>query len=346
MKKILFTGGGSAGHVQPNIAIMENLIQSGEAELCYMGSDGIEKKLVAPLKIPYFTIDPPKLKRSVCLSNLKIPFAFKKAVKKAEEGLRVFKPTLVFSKGGFVALPVVVAAHKMGIPCLTHESDLSAGLANRLMARRCEKVLTSFPETADKFKNGKFVGSPMRLSLFDRDRAASRKKYGFSEFSKRKTLLVFGGGSGAKKLNEALLQALPVLSKSYDILHLCGAGNGVFCNYKGYVQKEFETDMGSAYAACDLVVSRAGSNAVFEILALKKPALFVPLGGESRGDQAENAAYFEKKGLARVLPENRLSCLAEEIEKTLADEKMKERLILSDFSGGNERILREIRKYL
>ncbi len=346
MKKILFTGGGSAGHVQPNIAIMEDLIKNGEAELCYMGSDGIEKKLVAPLKIPYFIIDPPKLKRSVCFSNLKIPFAFKKAVQKASEGLRAFQPSLVFSKGGFVSLPVVVAAHKMGIPCLTHESDLSAGLANKLMARRCEKILTSFPETADKFKNGKFVGSPLRSSLFGRDRAAARKKYGFLEFSERKTLLVFGGGSGSRKLNEALFQALPVLSKSYDILHLCGAGNGMFCKYKGYVQKEFETDMGSAYAACDLVVSRAGSNTAFEILALKKPALFVPLGKESRGDQAENAAYFEKKGLARVLPENKLSCLAEEIAKTLADERMQERIALSDFSGGNGRILREIRRYL
>ena len=198
MKKILFTGGGSAGHVQPNIAIMQEIISSGEAELCYMGSNGIEKQLVLPLKIPYFTIDPPKLKRSVCFANLKIPFAFKKAVQQASEGLHAFHPNLVFSKGGFVALPVVVAAHKLGIPCLTHESDFSAGLANKLMARRCEKVLTSFPETADKFKNGKFVGSPLRQELFLREKKSAREKYGLPLQTNRKTLLVFGGGSGSK----------------------------------------------------------------------------------------------------------------------------------------------------
>lgn len=346
MKKILFTGGGSAGHVAPNIAIMQEIISSGEADVCYIGSNGIEKKLVLPLKIPYFTIDPPKLKRSVCFSNLKIPFAFRKAVQKATEGIQAFQPSLVFSKGGFVSLPVVVAAHKLKIPCLTHESDFSAGLANKLMARRCEKVLTSFPETADKFKNGKFVGSPLRRELFLRDRKSAREKYGLPTQSTRKTLLFFGGGSGSKKLNDAVRNFLPNLSQKYDILHICGAGNEVFAKYPGYRQIEFERDMGSAYAACDMVISRAGSNTVFEILALKKPSVLVPLGEASRGDQAENAGYFEKKGLVRVLSEERLSKLPEEIEKTITDEKLYENLSVSEFSGGNERILQEIRKYL
>lgn len=346
MKKILFTGGGSAGHVAPNLAIMQEFILSGEADICYMGSNGIEKRLVSALKIPYFTIDPPKLKRSVCFSNLKIPFEFRKAVQKASEGLQAFGPSLVFSKGGFVALPVVVAAHKLKIPCLTHESDLSAGLANRLMARRCEKVLTSFPETADKFKNGKFVGSPLRLELFLSDRKSAREKYGFLQKTDRKTLLVFGGGSGSKRLNDWLRSALPTLSKSYDILHVCGYGNERFANYPGYKQIEFEPDMGSAYAACDLVISRAGSNTVFEILALKKPSILVPLVAGSRGDQLENAEYFAKKGLVHILSEEHLSDLPSEIEKAFADQKMQELLSVSEFSIGNKNVLREIRKLL
>lgn len=346
MKKILFTGGGSAGHVVPNVALIEEILQTGEADLCYVGSNGIEKGLIKPLKIPYYTINPPKFRRGLYLSNLRIPSAFKKAVEEAKEGLKAFSPSVVFSKGGFVALPVVVAASKLSIPCLTHESDRTAGLANRLMARRCEYVLTSFPETADEFKNGKYVGSPLRKELFRKDRAAARKKYGLSENAKRKTILFFGGGSGSKTLNEAVKKHLFELSEKYDVLHVCGKGNATHDRAKGYVQIEFEKDMGSAYAASDLVVSRAGSNAVFEILALKKPSVLVPLQGQTRGDQAENAKYFARKKLARVLFEKELNALPEAIEAALADDKLKEFLAVSDFSSGNDNILREIRRYL
>lgn len=342
MKKILFTGGGSAGHVVPNIALIEAL--KAEADVCYMGTDGLEKSLIAPLKIPYYEISCPKLIRSFSLKNLKIPAEFFRAKKKAAEGLNTFRPDVVFSKGGYVALPVVFAAKKLKIPCLTHESDLSPGLANRLMAGKCRYVLTSFPETAEKIRNGKYCGSPLRAEIFGGDRAEARKKYGF--VGGRKTILVFGGGSGSRAINEGLRKYVAQLAKNYNILHLCGKGNVAESNIPGYVQKEFETDMGAAYAAADLVISRAGSNAVFEILALKKPAILVPLEGQTRGDQAENAAYFQKKKLCRVLKQSELDFLPEAIEDALRDEELVSALAVSDFSGGNANILHEIRRFL
>ncbi|MBQ5927490.1 MAG: UDP-N-acetylglucosamine--N-acetylmuramyl-(pentapeptide) pyrophosphoryl-undecaprenol N-acetylglucosamine transferase, partial [Clostridia bacterium] len=308
MKKILFTGGGSAGHVTPNIAIIKEILEKGIADVCYIGSGGLEKDLILPLKIPYFQIDPPKLVRSFTWKHFTLPARFFKAVKKAEQGLKAYKPDLVFSKGGFVSLPVVFAASKLKIPTLTHESDLTCGLANRLIAKKSKLILTSFPETAEKFKNGKYVGSPLRKEIFIGDREKALQKYGFD--GKKKILLVFGGGSGSQTINDGLKNALSELLKRYDILHLCGKGNGAQNRIKGYRQVEFEKNMGDAYAVADLVVSRAGSNAAFEILALKKPALFIPLTKSSRGDQLLNAEYFTQKGLAKTLPERDISALS------------------------------------
>ncbi len=342
MKKILFTGGGSAGHVVPNIALIEAV--RDEADVCYMGTDGPEKGLIVPLKIPYWEISCPKFIRSFSFRNLKIPAEFLRAEKKALEGLKAFRPDVVFSKGGYVALPVVFAAKKLKIPCLTHESDLSPGLANRLMAKKCRYLLTSFPETADKFKNGKYCGSPLRKQLFEGRRAEALKKYGLP--AGRKTLLVFGGGSGSRAINDALRKNVSRLCKKYNVLHLCGKGNAVESNIPHYVQKEFETDMASAYAAADLVVSRAGSNTIFEILALKKPAILIPLEGQTRGDQAQNAAYFQQKHLCRVLKQSEADFLPEAIEDALTDTELISALAVSDFSSGNANILHEIRRFL
>ncbi len=342
MKKILFTGGGSAGHVVPNIALIEAL--KGEADICYMGTDGTEKSLIVPLKIPYWEISCPKFIRSFSFKNLKIPAQFLRAEKKAVEGLKTFRPDVVFSKGGYVALPVVFAAKKLKIPCLTHESDLSSGLANKLMARKCKYVLTSFPETAEHFRNGKYCGSPLREELFRGDRAEARKKYGLSP--NKKTVLVFGGGSGSRAINDAVRKYAAQLCRTYHILHFCGRGNVVESTIPGYIQKEFEPDMGSAYAAADLVVSRAGSNTVFEILALKKPAVLIPLEGPTRGDQAQNASYFQKRRLCRVLKQSETDFLPEAIADAFADEELLSALAVSDYSGGNANILHEIRRFL
>ncbi len=344
MYKIVFTGGGSAGHVIPNVALIDELLKTGEAELCYFGSSGIEKEIVAAKKIPYFEIDAPKLKRSwkAIKSNLKIPFEFSKAVKKAEEGLKTFSPDVVFSKGGYVALPVVFAAHKLRIPCIAHESDFSIGLANRLSAKKCTALLTSFPETAKKLRNGKFSGPPIRAELFGHSRSAAKRE--LCEGTSRKVILVFGGGSGSEVLNEAVRKIAPKLAERYFILHVCGKGKTIDCRIKNYKQAEYLSDMGAAYACADLVLSRAGAGTVFELLALKKPSILVPLEGQTRGDQMENAAYFEKKGVCRVLRQSDLDCLAVEIEEALSDEKLKRNLAVFSYPLGNENLLHEIRQ--
>ena len=348
MKKILFTGGGSAGHVFPNVALMEELLSSGEADVCYMGTNGIEKTVLAEWKIPYYEITCPKLVRGGGFKgfkqNLGIPFFLSKAIKQAQKGLAIFQPDLVFSKGGYVALPVVLAAKKLGIPCMCHESDFSAGLANRMSAGKCQTVFTSFPETAKTFKNGKYSGAPIRRSILSAKKAESRKFFDIPV--REKVLLIFGGGSGAAALNDAVRKHLKTLVKSYTILHVCGKGNVIENNLKRYRQFEFVKDMGMAYACADVVVSRAGSNTVFEILAMKKPSVLVPLAAQTRGDQAENAAYFERQGLCYVLEQSRLNELCEYVEKAFCDKKLQERLYSAAFARGNERILREIRQFL
>ena len=348
MKKILFTGGGSAGHVIPNIALMEELLAEGKIDVCYMGTEGIEKELVTAQNIPYHTISCPKLVReknfSALKNNIRIPLAFQKAVKEAERGLALFQPDLVFSKGGYVALPVIFAAKKLKIPCIAHESDLSLGLANRLSAKKCKTLLTSFPETAKDVPNGKYGGAPIRRSVLSVNREEAGEKLGIDK--KQKVLLVFGGGSGSKAINDALRNTLKTLTKNYLVLHVCGKGNAVESSFKNYRQYEFIADMGTFYAVADLVVARAGAGTIFELLALKKPSLLIPLSGASRGDQKQNADYFRQKGLCRVLPQTEIEKLGEEIDAAFLDEEMKTRLLNSNYAQGNARILGEIRSVL
>ena len=347
MKKIAFTGGGSAGHVLPNLALIEDL-DLGKTDVCYIGTDGIEKGLVAAQKIPYFEISCPKLIRGGGLKglwkNLRIPFAFLRAVKQAEQGLKTFQPDVVFSKGGYVSLPVLCAAKKLRIPCFSHESDYSLGLANKLGAKYCEYVFTSFPETAEKLKNGKYVGALLRKSTLYTDRTHARKKFGVSPSAT--VLLVFGGGSGSETINETVRRHAKALTEKYTLLHVCGKGKRVESNLKNYLQFEFITDIGSAYACADLIISRAGAGAVFETLAHKKRALFIPLDNGSRGDQKQNADYFAQKGLCRVLPQSKIDELPMEIEKTLLDERLKEKLQAHSVLCGNGNVLRVLYEYL
>lgn len=348
MKKILFTGGGSAGHVIPNLALIEELLSEGETDVSYMGTGGIEKRLIEEWDIPFHEIECPKLIRGKSWSafkrNLHIPAEFHRAKKQALADLQKIKPDVVFSKGGYVALPVVWAAHKLRIPCFSHESDYTPGLANRLLARKCKYVFTSFPETAKRLPHGKYSGAPLRRSIFNATRAEARKRLGIPFTAK--VLLVFGGGSGSAAINEAVRTHLKALTEQYFILHVCGKGNLVESNVKNYRQFEFVADMGMAYACADLVLARAGAGTVFELLALKKPSLLVPLEGQTRGDQAENAAYFQQKGLCRVLKQNLLFTLPQAVDEAFLDEEMKARLQTSDFCQGNENILRELKKAL
>lgn len=346
MMKILFTGGGSAGHVVPNLALIHELRAEGKADVCYIGTNGLEKSLVLQRKIPFHEIVCPKLTRGGGVRgfwrNTKIPVQFFRAVREAEEGLRAFRPDVVFSKGGYVALPVVFAARKLKIPCFAHESDFSLGLANRLSAKKCDAVFTSFPETAQTLKNGRYVGALLHPALFEANEKAARKTFGIPE--QAKVLLVFGGGSGSTAINEALRARLPRLTKKYFVLHVCGKGNLVQTNIPNYRQESFLSDMGSAYACADLILSRAGAGAVFETLALHKPALFVPLEGATRGDQKENAAYFARKGLCRILPQAELSSLADAVDDAFADEGLRERVRGATIPTGNHAVLQALRR--
>ncbi len=348
MKKILFTGGGSAGHVVPNIALMEELLSEGNVEVCYMGTNGIEKDLIADWGVPYYEISCPKLIRGKSWAawkrNMRIPTELHRAKKQALDGLRKFQPDAVFSKGGYVALPVVAAARKLGIPCFAHESDYSPGLANRLTARKCKYVFTSFPETAKRLPHGKYSGAPLRRAIFNATRAEARKRLSIPFDAT--VLLVFGGGSGSAAINDALRKHLKTLTEKHVVLHVCGKGNLVESNLKNYRQFEFIADMGMVYACADLVIARAGAGTVFELIALRKPSILIPLEGQTRGDQAENAAYFKSKGLCRVLKQDLLFTLPHAVEEAFADEEMKRRLQNSDFHPGNGMILQELRKTL
>lgn len=340
MKKITFCGGGSAGHVVPNIAIAEEAIK--KYAVSYIGTDGIEKTICQEKNIPFTSFNGVKLVRGKIIKNLSIPFKLVKSVKECIKILKKEKPDLLFCKGGYASLPPALAAHRLKIPILTHESDLSAGLANKIIARKAERILTSFPETAKKFKNGVYTGSPIRKSLFNNSKLSAKNQLGLDL---RPTVLVFGGGSGSQKINETLRKILIPLCKKYNVLHICGKGNAVENSVYGYKQIEFCEDMGTAYACADYAVARSGSNSVFEILALKIPCLFIPLANSStRGDQIENAEYFKAKGLCRVLEENRLtpSTLTSEIESLIADDKIKTALDNHNSECGNKNIMTEI----
>ncbi len=343
MSYLLFTGGGSAGHVVPNLALIEAL--QTKYPVAYMGTGGIEKKLLSAYDIPFYEVNCPKFRRKVTLSNLTIPFSLFKAVRRAEELLRENPPALIFSKGGYASFPAVWAGSKLKIPVLTHESDISAGLCTKLIAKKCEYVLTSFPETAEQFQNGLCVGSPIRCELLSGNRALARRKYGFTD--KKPVLLTLGGGSGARALNEFIQKNLNALLPHFQILHLCGAGNLPSVTARGYVCLEYERDMASAYAAADCALARAGSNTAFELLALKKPALFVPLEKGSRGDQLLNARSFEKRGLCRVLREqDLLQNGVSQLKSLVADERLKEALSLEKITSGTEKTVALVEKLL
>lgn len=340
MKTLILTGGGSAGHVVPNIALVPLL--RDRFNLQYIGSDGIERELMKGRGVPFHTISCTKFVRGAVFKNFGIPFRFIRSVQQAKTALQKAGADAVFSKGGYVALPVVFAAKRLHIPVLTHESDYSPGLANRLIAKRCKAVLTSFPETAHMLKNGIYTGAPVRSELLHGDRRAALQKYGFT--GDKPVLLLFGGGSGSLALNRAAENALPEILKQFDFLHIRGKHAGIE-RQPGYLPLEYEPDMASAYAAADYVVARAGSNTVFELLALKKPALLVPLENRrSRGDQAENARYFEKRGLCRVLREADLSSatLMQSLRALAADKRIKQNLAAASFSAGNSAIVKLI----
>lgn len=319
MKKIVLTGGGTAGHVTPNIALIDRLKEEG-FEVYYIGSKtGIEKELIENLGIPYYGISSGKLRRYFSLKNFSDPFRVQHGYHEARKILKELKPDVVFSKGGFVSVPVVVAAGKAKIPTVSHESDMTPGLANKLSLRYATKVCCNFAETLEHVKGkGIHTGTPIRKELFTGTREAGLAYAGFD--GKKPVILVVGGSTGAVRVNEAVRAALPLLLPEYDVLHLCGKGKtDESVSLPGYVQKEYcDKEMKDVLAMADVVVSRAGANAICELLALHKPNILIPLSAEaSRGDQILNAASFEKQGFSKVLQESEAT--PEALAKTVAE---------------------------
>ncbi len=307
MATIILTGGGTAGHCIPHLALLPYLKNDFD-KIYYIGSkDGIEKQIMKSAGLPYYSVSCAKLKRKICLSNLKIPFIVRNGISEAENLIKSLKPDVIFSKGGYVAIPTVIAAKKYKIPVIAHESDYTVGLANKLSSRYCKKVLTSFPQTAKSIKNGEYVGSPIRKSLFTTDKNIALKYFGFS--GKKPIILVTGGSQGSKIINQTLRASLSDLLSKFDVIHICGKNN--FNNdikYDGYYQTEYLSNIEKAFCVASICVSRAGSNTVFELLSLKIPTVLIPLPkGISRGDQIVNANYFEKLGLAYVVQQSNLT---------------------------------------
>lgn len=308
MKRIILTGGGTAGHVTPNIALIPRLRELGY-EIEYIGTyDGIEKELIEAEGIPYHGISSGKLRRYFDLQNFSDPFRVMKGYFQAKKIIRERKPDVIFSKGGFVSVPVVFAAHKCKVPLAVHESDMTPGLANKMALPKADRVCCNFPETADRFPEGvaTVTGSPIRQELFTGN---PDKAFSFCKFSEKKpTILVMGGSTGAKKVNEAIWKALPELLKDFNLIHLTGQGksNPKLNETAGYAQFEYiKEELPDLLSLADIIISRAGANAICEFLALRKPTVLVPLGlDQSRGDQILNAASFKKSGYSKVLFES------------------------------------------
>ncbi len=309
-KKIILTGGGTAGHITPNLALLPYLKEAG-FDAAYIGSmDSIESKLIPDAGIPFTGIATGKLRRYFSVKNFTDPFRVLWGISQAKKRMKEYKPDIVFSKGGYVGLPVAVAAKLLRIPVILHESDMTPGLANKLCLPFAKKICCNFPETVRSLPKKKAVltGSPIR----DEIRYGDRKRgLSFCHFNEGKpVILVMGGSSGAAAINFVVREALPELLKDFQIVHLCGKGklDESLFGKEGYIQFEYITDdLKDLFAMADIVVSRAGANSICELLALKKPNLLIPLSRGSRGDQILNAASFEAQGYSVVLEEKGLT---------------------------------------
>jgi len=311
MKRIILTGGGTAGHVTPNIALLPELKSRGY-DIHYIGSyEGIEKKLITESDIPYHGISTGKLRRYFDLKNFTDPFRVLKGFAESDALLKELEPDIIFSKGGFVSVPVILAARRRKIPSIIHESDMTPGLANKICIPAATRVCANFPETVKELPEGKAVltGSPIRRELFNGSKKEGLAFCGFT--AGKPVILIIGGSLGSVVVNEAVRSVLPDLLKKFQIIHLCGKEkmDPQLDGTKGYVQFEYiKKELSDLLDASDLIISRAGANAICEILALRKPNILIPLSAKaSRGDQILNAASFEKQGFSKVIQEEDLN---------------------------------------
>ena len=299
MKKIVLCGGGTAGHIFPALALVEDL---KNFEIHYIGSNGIEKDILKNFKdITFHEIPSVKLQRKLTMKNLLIPFKLFSAIKAAKKVLKEIEPNIIFSKGGYVSLPVVFAGSKLGIKIISHESDLSMGLANKLILKKCDIMCTSFPQTAKGNKKCVFTGQPIRKSVLNGNGSIIKNMFP----TPKPILLVIGGSQGAKFINEVVWANIESLTKDFNVLHCCGKGNeNKKIKNDSYKQFEFVSNIGDFYAGSDIAISRAGCGVISELKANKIPSLLIPLSKKcSRGDQIENAKLFSQNGYCEMLEE-------------------------------------------
>lgn len=305
MKRIILTGGGTAGHVTPNIALLPRLKELGY-DIHYIGSyTGIEKDLIKQFEIPYHGISSGKLRRYFSVQNFTDPFRVLKGFREANKLIKELKPDVIFSKGGFVSVPVVMAGKRRHVPTIIHESDMTPGLANKISIPSATKVCCNFPETLEHLPKEKAVltGSPIRQELLEGSRSAALEFCGLTD--DKPVILIIGGSLGSVAVNNAVRSVLPELLKDFHVIHLCGKGkmDDSLKSLKGYVQFEYiQNQLKDLFALTDVVISRAGANAICELLALHKPNLLIPLSANaSRGDQILNARSFERQGFSLSL---------------------------------------------
>ena len=350
-KRIVLTGGGTAGHVTPHLSLIPRLREMGY-EIHYIGTEsGIEHQMIAKFPdITYHAVKSGKLRRYFSLQNFIDPFKVVWGALQSVAAIARIKPNVCLSKGGFVSVPVVVGAWLCRVPTICHESDLTPGLANRICSRFALKVCTTFAECAKALgAKGVHTGTPLRPELFKGSRAAGLALSGFD--GSKPILLMTGGSLGAQSVNKCLRESLPALLPHMDVLHLCGKGNldESLMDTKGYCQKEFlSEEMPDALAVADIVLSRAGSNTLSELLALHKPMLLVPYPlSASRGDQVENAKSYAAQGLARVLMQEDMTAqsMTDGLLKLLNEkDELLEALKAYPIKDGTDKVLELIRQ--
>lgn len=343
-KTICFTGGGTLGHVMPNLYLADEL---KEHRLVYIGSSGAEKEIVKKFGIEYYEIQATKLKRGKIWSNFKMPFQLVKAINQAKKILKELKPDLIVSKGGYVALPVCIAGRKLHIPIISHESDYSFGLANRIISHFTTIMCVNYEHLANSKKNIVYTG-PVISNAFKYSNIKANVKLDIDV--DKPTILIIGGSSGSKVINEAIWGGLSDLCARYNLIHLTGKGNISKNKAINYNQMEITDNVPYLLSICDLVVGRAGAGVVFESAYMHKPMLLIPLqNSQSRGDQVQNAKYFYNLGCARILEEIKLSSsnLIKSIELALSNSKeMVSNLKKLDLTKGKEKMLKLIHEQL
>jgi len=343
MKKIVLTGGGTAGHIYPALALLPFL---KDYEIHYIGSNGMEKEILSKYKnITFHEIPAVKLVRKLTWKNLLIPFKLFQSIRRTREVLRDISPNIIFSKGGFVSVPVVFAGKKLRIPVISHDSDLSMGLANKLILKKCDVMCTTFLQTAKLSPKCIYTGQPIRKEVLENHSFDVRSKF----YNSKPCILVVGGSSGATFINDIITANLEELTQSYNIIHLTGKNHKNNNKIECYSQLEYSNNIGALYNSVDLVISRAGSGVINELLALKKPMLLIPLSKKcSRGDQIENAELFKKLGYADLLFEEDFSqeLFLKKISNLLKNkEKYLTQMKKADASNATEKIYELIQKY-